>query len=69
MSNLAQAQESVHMEQHAVQLQIFLKVGDEGEGIGRVSLPRATESSPVQKDTHEHQDRVRPPAQKNRMCQ
>ena len=35
MSSLAQAQESVHREQHAVQLQNFRIVADQGEGISR----------------------------------
>ena len=69
MSSLAQAEESVHGEQHAVQLQNFMKVAEEGEGIRRVGLPGAAERTPVQQNTHEHQDRARAPAHKHRQRQ
>ena len=48
MSSLAQAEESVHGEQHAVQLQNFMKVAEEGEGIRRVGLPGAGERTPAE---------------------
>jgi hypothetical protein len=61
MSSLVQAQESVYREHQTVPLQDFRKVSDQGEGIRRIGLSHAGENSPVQKDTHKHQDGVPPP--------